>query len=225
MKLAGRDKELAVVREHLRTGRNLAIWGTAGVGKTALVSEAIAGRPAVLYCAGTSTVKTACESLLAALGLTVRNADNIERKRAILKATRGKDCCFVLDHVGHVTPKLLSLLETIHDSHPMIVVTRSLAWSATGHLKMILWDFDQLELTNLHQADARRFMEAEASRLALKVPNRPQFMRELWRLSRGNPRLIVELYEQVAKGRYVFGGHLSTQLLDLDRRIRNLRVG
>ena len=224
MKLIGRDTELGIVREHVRTSRNLAIWGAEGVGKTALVSEAIAGKRDVLYCADASTLKAACESLLAALGLTVAGADNIQRKRAILNATRGKRFCFIFDHVGHVTPKLLSLLESIHDSHPIMVVARSLAWKDTGHLKLILWDFHTLELGNLRESAARQLVAAEVTRLGLSVPDRRQLAREFMRLSRGNPRRIVELCAQASRGRYVFGDRLSSNLLDLDRRIHELNL-
>src|SRR5208282_461587 len=123
-------------------------------------------------------------------------------------ATAGKKHCFIFDHVRHVTPKLLSLLENIHESHPMIVVSRSLAWKETGHLKMILWDFINLELHNLPERDACRLVEVETDRLALNLPDRRRFAREVWRLSRGNPRYILELCAQAGKGRYV-----STDLL------------
>jgi ABC-type arginine transport system ATPase subunit len=108
MNLIGREKEMAVVREHVCAGRNLVVCGPAGIGKTALVREAA---PEVLYCADTATLKTACESLLAQLGLMVGAADNVARKRAILKATAGKRRCFVFDHVSRVSPRLLSFLE------------------------------------------------------------------------------------------------------------------
>jgi len=204
MKLIGREKELAIVREHVRAGRNLAVVGPAGVGKTALVREAV---PGARYCADSSTVKTVCESL------GFHAPDNIARKRALLRATAGGTQCFVFDHVGHVTPKLLSLLELIHESHPMIVVTRSLAWKEVGHLKMILWDFDTLELRNLPEREACRLADRETARLGIKVP-----AQDLWRLAHGHPGRILELCAQATKGRYV-----SAQLLDLDCRIAKLR--
>jgi len=217
-----RDAELKLVREHLRARKNLVVFGVEGVGKTALVAEAMRDRPDALYCADATTLKTACESLLAQLGLAVAEADNVRRKRAILKATAGKNCCFVFDHVGRVGPKLASFLDNIHESQPMIVVTRSLAWKDIGHLKMILYDFDTLKLTNLSETDTRQLVRAKIKQLSLTAPNPAEFEREVWRLSKGNPRLIIELCQQAAKRSYVFGGHLSTQLLDLDRRISKL---
>jgi hypothetical protein len=212
------------VREHLRAGKNLTICGGEGTGKTALVREAIAERASALYCADTSTLKTACESLLAALNLSVPASTNIQRKRTVIAVLRGGRSVVVFDHVGRVTPKLLSLLENIREMHPLILVARSLAWRETGHLKMILWDFDTLELGNLRESAARQLVGAEVTRLGLTVPDRLQLARELTRLSRGNPRRIVELCAQASRGRYVFGDRLSSNLLDLDRRIHELNL-
>jgi hypothetical protein len=219
MNLIGRDKELASVRKHLRDGKNLVVSGPAGVGKTALVTAAGA---TALYCADTGTLKTACESLLAQLHLTVPAADNIVRKRAILKATAGKDCRFVFDHVGWVSPKLESFLENIRAAHPLIVVTRSIAWSEIGHLRMLLWNFDQLELAPLSHAATREILRAQMNQLQLCVPDHDHFEADVLRIAGHNLHVLMDLCRQAASGQYVFGKHLSTQLLNLDRRIKEL---
>jgi hypothetical protein len=222
MSLIGRSKELAVVREHLRAGKNLVVFGAIGVGKTALVSEARRDAPNALYCADTSTLKRACESLLSQLNLTVLEADNIVRKRAILKATTGENCCFVFDQVGWVGPRLLSFLEKVRESHSMIVVTRSIAWSEMGHLRMILWDFDQVELAPLSHEATRQVLRARMKELQLRVPDPQQFEADVLRITGHNLHVLMELCQQAATGQYVFGKHLSTQLLNLDRRIKEL---
>jgi MoxR-like ATPase len=43
-------------------------------------------------------------------------------------------------------------------------------------------------------------------------------------LSHGNPGRIVTLCQQAKQGHYIFGRHLDTRLLDLDRRIKNLNL-
>jgi len=218
MNLIGRTAALDRVRSCLATGRNLVVAGPEGAGKTALVLEAVRGRPGILYCADTSTLKTACECLLVALGIAGAPADNVARKRMVLRAVRGRKTRFVFDHVGRVTPRLLSLLEAIHESHPLIIVTRSLAWPDIGHLKMILWDFDKLEIANLGAPDARRLVRAESERLGLRLPDARRFEREVCRLSHGNPRLILELCRRADAA----GPGLSARVLDLDRRIAAL---
>jgi hypothetical protein len=220
MNLIGRDKELAIVRKHLHAGKNLVVFGPAGVGKTALVAEGLHDTSNALYSADTSTLKGACESLLTELKLSVPEADNIVRKRAILKATAGKNYGFVFDHVGWVSPKLLSFLENLHALHPLLVVTRSLAWKDIGHLKMILYDFDTLELGNLAEAPARQLIQSLTAELHL--PDAVTFQRDLWRLSHGNPGKMIALSEQARRGRYSFGGKTDVRLLDLDRRIQEL---
>jgi len=222
--LIGRERELAAVRKLLVAGKNFAIVGPEGVGKTALVLEATKDMPRVLYCADTSTLKKASESLLMQLGLSIAATDNIQRKRSILKATAGRKRCFVFDHVQYMPPKLFSLLDAIREAHQMVVVTRSLAWSEIGHLKMILWDFDRRQLNKLRQADAFQLIMTETERLGLEVPSPQQFARTVWRLSGGNPHTILDICARAARGHYIFGTHLSTQLLDLDRRIEKLHL-
>ncbi|MGD0061381.1 MAG: hypothetical protein ABSD58_18390 [Verrucomicrobiia bacterium] len=224
MSLIGRNKELAVVREHLCVGGNLVVFGAIGVGKTALVSEALRDAPNALYCADTSTLKSACESLLSQRNLTVPAADNIVRKHAILKETDGENCSFVFDHVGWVGPKLLSFLETVRESHSMIVVTRSIAWSEIGHLKMILWDFDKLELAPLSHEATRHVLRARMKQLKLRAPDPQEFEADVLRIAGRNLHVLMELCQQAATGKYIFGKHLSTQLLNLDRRIKELRL-
>ena len=211
MELIERDKELAIVREHLRARKNLVVCGAEGIGKTSLVMEVVRDTSSTLYCADTATLKTACESLLAPLRLTVNESDNVARKRAILRAVTGRKRCFVFDHVGWVSPKLAAFLENVHDAHPMIVVTRSLAWKEIGHLKMILWDFDKLELPPLPKDAMLQLLRATAGKFE------PRFEHDLLRLARGNPGRLVALCEQAR-----CGGYVSAQLLDLDRRIRQL---
>jgi len=209
--LVGRDKELAVVREHVRDGRNLVVFGPAGMGKTTLVTEAIRDQPGAVYCADTSTLKIACESVLAQIGLTVRLTDNVARKRAILRATAGQRRCFVFDHVGRVSPKLASFLETVRETHSMILVTRTVAGPATGWLKMILWDFDQLELAPLSGGAMRELLRAEIGVCESRLE------RGILRVARGCPGVLMALCRQAHRGRY-----LSPRLLDLDRRIAEL---
>jgi AAA domain len=222
MNLIGRDKEVKFVRAHLRTGKNLVVFGKEGVGKTVLVREAIDEAPNALYCADATTLKAACESLLPQLKLSVPEADNIVRKRAILKATAGKKCCFVFDHVGWVSPKLLSFLEKIQESHCIIVVTRSIAWSDIGHLRMILWDFERLELASLSHEATLQVLRAQMCQLKLRVPDPEEFEANVLRITGHNLHVLTDLCRQAVVGKYVFGKHLSTQLLDIDRRIKGL---
>jgi len=224
MSLIGRDRELRIVREHLCAGKNLVVFGAEGVGKTGLVTEATRGHPNVLYCAHSATLKSACESLLGQLQLMVPDADNVARKRAILKATAGKKCRFVFDHVVWVSPKLVSFLNTIHESYSMIVVTRSIAWSDMGHLKMILWDFDKLELTPLSHGAMRQVLRAQVRQLRLRTPDVERFEADVLRIAGHNLHVLMALCQQVASGKYTLGKQFPARLLDLDRRIKELNL-
>ena len=90
-------------------------------------------------------------------------------------------------------------------------------------LLLLLWDFDTLELQHLSREDARRLLHVQIEQLSLRIPDVREFERAVWRLTHGNPRVIVALCTQAVKGRYVFGRHLDSKLLDWDRRINQLR--
>jgi hypothetical protein len=222
MNLIGRDNELQIVRSHLCAGKNLVIFGEEGVGKTALATEAIRGMSDVLYCADTSTLKTTCESLLQQLHIAALARDNIQRKRAVLNAVANKKCRFVFDHIARVGPKLLSFLENLCESHPTILITRTLASGKIGHLKMILWNFDKMELRNLSESRVAQLIDALSQKLNLNIPDPVRFRREIWQISHGNPHIIIDVCRQAARGHYVFGQHFSTKLMDLDRRINKI---
>jgi hypothetical protein len=224
LNLIGRDKEVNLVREHLRVGKNLVVFGKEGVGKTALVRKAMETTPAALYCADTTTLKAACESLLRELRLRAAEADNVVRKRAIIKATARRRHCFVFDHVGWVAPKLLSFLEKLQESHRLIVVMRSIAWSDMGHLKLLLWDFGKLEVPPLSREATLQVLRSQMQHFKLSVPDPNRFETDVLRIAGHNLHVLGQLCRQAARGQYVFGKHLSTQLLDIDRRIGGLRL-
>jgi GTPase SAR1 family protein len=202
MNLVGRKTEIETVCEYARCGKNLAVSGAEGVGKTALLREVVSRIPDAIFCADTSTLKNACDSLLTVLGLPLQHDGNIQRKRAILQAVRGKRRRFVLDNVRWVAPQLLSFLDNLRESHTLVIAARSLASKNAGHLREILWDFERLELRNLEETDARTLIRGQIQAHKLKLPDAPQFESDVLRLSHGNPRVIVELCEQASKGRY-----------------------
>lgn len=224
MSFIGRDKELAIVRAHLCAGSNLVVSGPTGIGKTALVRNALRDSSVTLYCPDTSTLKHACQSLLSQLNLSVPESDNVLRKRAILQAIDGKNYCFIFDHVEWVGPRLLSFFERVRESHSIIVVTRSVAPSDTGHLKMILWDFDNLDLAPLSREKTRQVLCAWIKEFNLSVPDPQQFEADALRIAGHNLHVLRELCQQAVNGRYIFGKHLSAPLVNLDRRIKELRL-
>jgi hypothetical protein len=87
---------------------------------------------------------------------------------------------------------------------------------------MILWDFDQLELTPLSHETTLEVLRARMKELKLRAPDPQQFEADVLRIAGHNLHVLMELCQQAASGKYVFGKHLSTQLLDLDRRIKGL---
>jgi len=93
-----------------------------------------------------------------------------------------------------------------------------------GHLRMILWDFDRLELAPLSREATRLVLRARMKELQLRAPDPQQFEADALRIAGHNLHVLMELCQQAASGRYVFGKHLSTRLLDLDRRIKELRL-
>jgi hypothetical protein len=89
---------------------------------------------------------------------------------------------------------------------------------------MILWDFDKLELAPLTHEAMLEVLRARMTRLGLHPPDPAQFEADVMRIAGRNLPVVMELCRQAATGRYVFGKRLSTELLDLDRRIDQLNL-
>ena len=130
----------------------------------------------------------------------------------------------MLDHIVWVEPKFYAFLTFIKEQKfPFIIATRKTGKKNVGHLWMGLYDFAVLEVQNLDQASTGALVDYYASRFDLKLGADANFKKEVFNLSRGNPKVIKDLCWLAQNEKYRSKGYIDLQLVDLDRRI-NLSI-
>jgi hypothetical protein len=67
-------------------------------------------------------------------------------------------------------------------------------------------------------------LRAQMKKLKLRAPDPQEFEADVLRIAGHNLHGLMDLCQQAASGQYVFGKHLSAQLVNLDRRIKELRL-
>jgi AAA domain (dynein-related subfamily) len=222
--LIGREKECRLVGDLMRQRRNVLILGEEGVGKSAIVENVLSACALnnVLYSKHSATLKETLVNLVeSAIG------DQHLQKKTILSL---KNICYrlldrspeyvVLDHVAWVEPKFYGfLIYLIERKLPFIMVTRRSGKKNIGHLWKGLYDFERLEINNLDQPRACKLMDYYAECFDLNLDMEADFRKEIFSISKGNPRVIKELCCLARDEKYKAKGYIDVKLMDLDRRI------
>jgi len=208
----------------MRQRRNILIVGEEGVGKSVIVDHVMAARRGthVLYSKQSPTLK---ETLIN-IAEFATGAKNLAKKNLLaLKKT-----CYelldqnpeyvILDHLGWVEPKFYGFLIYVTERNiPFVVVTREREKQNIGHLWMDLYDFEKLEIKNLNPARADQLIDSCATSLDLRLAGVAEFKREVFRISKGNPKILEELCRLAGDEKYRLKGFIDVKLMDLDRRI------
>ncbi len=218
----GREKELARLRELHRERRHVLILGADGVGKSALVAHAKQMLP-LLVCPRSERLSEICAALESQLGLEATGAHLMARKSRLLRALAGCRQAVVFDGVGWTTPKVGSFFECVSERVPVWIVSRSdHAWDI-GRIWPLLSRFERVELHPFHPAETRELMArgVTAGQFAADVLDA---VAQLHHLAAGNPRVLCELLEVLAGGRYDLRKRFDVKMLELDHRIRHLPV-
>ena len=249
--LVGRERIVGLLIEHLQAGRSVLLTGEAGMGKTAILRAAWAQRTQqirMLYCPQASTVKAILKSLAEELCESSTNGSTgkericpfsaetgtrflssrlsvRELRQFVLSALRSRPHALLLDHVGWVRGAYSLFLEELVDCvHvPIVATVRSLDSNDNGRLWWIGWTFQNIVLRALSAREARKVIEDTLDRNGVSLPDREQFITELVRLAKGNPRMIVRICNMAHSVRYQISGRTDLRLLHLDLRLRDLQ--
>ncbi len=217
-----RRKEVARLRQLHARHKHVLVLGTAGVGKSALVSHLCESLD-LCICPASERFGEICEALERELGLDGSNLHLVRRKNRLLKSLTGTKRAVVFDGVNWTTPKISSFFDCVSERVPVWICARSEHPWDIGHIWPLLVRFEKVEIKPFRPAETRMLIDA-AIRLGITPPSAADVVEQLHHLSAGKPKILCELLDGLAGGRYDPHRLFDLKLLDLDRRIKQLNA-
>lgn len=244
--LVGREHIVMTALSHIQNGRSAFLVGAAGIGKSAILRAAVnrarglGGARIPIYCGQTSTLKIMlrcmAEEFLAQdepispsrLSTLPHNLDRlslVKLRGIVVPRLKSGRYTLLLDHVQPVRAAKSAFLEYLAErlDVPIVAAVRSLDPREIGWLWWIGLTFPTITIPELRRAEARQLIERTLERHGADLPDRACFSRELIRIAKGNPRMIVRVCELARSPRYQTGGRTNFRLLLLDLRIDELQ--
>jgi predicted ATPase len=216
----GRTKELAQLRRFFSQAKHVLILGPGGIGKSALVEFVRHELPLVL-CPHSVNFSDICQSLETELRLAASDEPIFRRKNRLLRTTAEAKMTIVFDGLGWTTPKLSSFLDCVSERVPIWLCSRSENPGHIGHFWPFLWKFEAIELHPFQISETRALVE-EAVRAGAVPAEALSVVDRLHHLAGGNPRIVRQLLEGLATGKYDPAKPFDIRMLDLDRRIHEV---
>jgi integrase/recombinase XerD len=224
--LIGREQECRLLKELMRQRKNILILGPEGVGKTAIVDHALADGHIKngLHSKSSTTLKeTLVNMIQSSQGSKDLQKKNIlSLKKIYYQLLDQSPEYVVLDHVAWVEPRFYGFLTYVKEQKiPSIIVTRKADKKNVGHLWMGLYDFEKVEIKNLDEAKTGQLIDYYAESFDLQLAAAADFKKEVFTVSKGNPKIIKELCRLARDEKYRAKGYADVKLMDLDRRIKS----
>lgn len=196
------------------------IVGGKGLGKSALINH-LKKRLGFLVCSQSEHLGFILEQLESGLGLPEDHLRLIPRKRRVLNALAEAKYVVVFDGVSWTTPRLNSFLESVIERVPIWLSTRSEYYWDIGHFWTWLVRFKKVELEPFRLAETRELITTavQAGKISRDTL---QIAEWLHRHSKGNPRILRELFEELNAHSYDLTSPLALRRLELDRRIHEI---
>lgn len=216
----GRKGEIAQLQRLHAQRQHVLIIGPEGVGKSTLVAHLRERQPLIL-CSQSETLGEICNNLETGLNSSAPHLPLVQKKKRLLKMLAEAGQTVVFDGVGWTTPKISSFLESAMERAPVWICARSELAQDIGHFWPLLVRFEKIELRPFYLSETSALLSAAVKSGQIPLSVRP-FARQLHRLSGGLPLVLRELLEQFTAGHYDLSHRAGWQLLELDRRIRNL---
>jgi len=216
----GRRGEAAQLRRLHAQRKHVLIAGPEGIGKSALVAH-LRGALPLIVCVSSGTLTEICENLETELNVHAPPSPLVRRKNRLLQTLTEARQTTVFDGAGWATPKVSSFLECAMERAPVWICARSEGVRVNGHFRPLLARFEKVELRPFHFSETCALLAAAVATGQVPPAVIP-FARQLHRLSGGLPLALRELLDQFAAGHYDLSRRTGGQLLELDRRIKNL---
>jgi hypothetical protein len=216
----GRQFEVEQLRTLYGLRRHLLIIGAAGIGKSALLQQVRQYCP-LLICEDTSSLRRICDSLERQLDWSRQKLDVIKCKNCLLVYLQRRGEPVAFDHMAHTAPRVARFIAHLGEQIPIWIACRSDQPHEIGHIWPELFKFTRVEVAPLTLLETRGFVEQAVARGNIQADARAH-ADELHRLSGGNPRILEGLLIELTAREYRMESPFGLDLLDLDRRIREL---
>jgi len=249
----GRANEIEVLRSGIRERKHLHIYGEAGTGKSALLQWACANWHQMdnslspVYCDRSHTLRgivlQISAFLLRQLGplqsidklgrkSEFRSCDELKKaaipelKQIVSRNIQKVQCCLLLDHLEHITPRIHSQLTMLYERVPVITSSRQ-SWdiadySFLGNLAYHgIYLTPKLRLTNLNRRDAFAVMESLGKRLSLHGGEKESLFEQVFHIARGNPGLMNKIIAKAGRPEYRVDGRINLNLIIIDMNVRD----
>jgi hypothetical protein len=218
----GREKELEQLKQLYAGRKNVLIVGPAGIGKTALLRQARQRCP-MLLCEETSSLGRICEGIERQLGWTHYKLNVIERKNRLLAYLGSRGEPVALDHLAFTPPRVSSFIDRLTGQVPVWIACRSCLAHDIGRVWEHLYKFERIDLQPLTTDETHALIE-QACALGNIQGNARAHIKQLFRMSKGNPRILEELLIELTAREYKIDRTFGLHLLDLDRRIHEIET-
>jgi len=224
--IIGREKERAAISALISQRKNIIIFGAEGTGKSTIIKSVLEEKniKSLLYSQDSRTLKGSLSNLiLSALGNTkaVQGANTLVLKKALYGIINEKKPEYIVfDHLENVEPKFYSFFVYLMEARiPLIVLSRGLEKKDIGHLRMSLFNFEKVEISNFDRTAADILIGHFINEFGIKITKEADFKKEIYHFSKGNPKIIKDLCFLARDVKYQKSGSLDVKLMDLDRRI------
>lgn len=232
-----RTEELDELRHRLGKRQPFLYYGPAGVGKTLLLSAALANLPDILYVsqspAPQAFYRNIAELLLSAdhpvlakscpsgpPSLQTKTAVSV--KGLVRDALLNSKYLIVLDHLARPSQSLAAAIRELmlNWSVPAIAVSRSAHMEDVGFVLPLFADrSEKLALRNFDPETARRFAAGCVAREGLTADNLVQFLDRIVEYSGGNPGAMLRMVRLAKDPKYSHQNQIKIAPLYIDYRI------
>ena len=223
--LIGREIECRLIHDSMDRKTNIIIFGDEGVGKSAILGKLLSERnfKNLLYSEESKTLKKALINFILFSDDSkkdVRNKNISALKKLFYGLLNKKPEYIVFDHIEWIEPQYYSFLAYLIEKEvPLIVVSQGLDKNDIGHLWMLLCSFEKVEIANLDKSGADELIEHYVESFGLETFQESDFMKTVFNISNGNPKIIKQLCFLAKNEKYRTKGCFDVKLMDLDRRI------
>jgi hypothetical protein len=224
--LIGREKECAAISSLVSQRKNIIIFGAGGIGKSAIIKSVMKDKniTGLLYSQDSRTLKSSLTDLILSVSgntKAVQEVNILALKKALYGIINEKKAGYIIfDHVESVEPKFYSLFVYLMEARiPLIVLSRGLQKKDIGHLRMSLFAFEKVEISNLDRPTGDVLIDYFIKEFGIKVVKTDEFKHAIFSHSKGNPKIIKALCSLARDVKYQKNDSIDVKLMDLDRRI------